>query len=254
VAGGLSKRGAIVSVRVQSGDDRVKPHHHVPPSWPAPIRGLAAVSRFFAVVEGVGIGFCMLAVVLLATWQFLERNMTQVLRLPFPHVPTWGDGVIRHSVFMLGFLGGAYATYTGRHIRIDAVTRVIKAKQRMMLRVLTTGFAIWIVILLMRASIDFHAITMEEAGEASQADELFTPARGAMILILGYGVIALHFFVQMVIDVAWLISRQPPPAEWIAEAAHGAELPAEDSAIIAAHDPEAHKRELEREHEGEGKS
>jgi TRAP-type C4-dicarboxylate transport system permease small subunit len=245
-AGGLGKRGAIVSVRVHEGE-KVKPHHHVPSTWPAPIRGLAALSRFFAVVEGVGIGICMLLVVLLATWQFFERNITQGLRWPFPHVPAWGDGVIRHSVFMLGFLGGAYATYTGRHIRIDAVTRVIKAKQRMILRVFTTAFAIWIVYLLMKASIDFHAITLEEAGEASQADELFTPARGAMILILGYGVIMLHFFVQMVIDVAWLISRQPPPAEWIAEAAHGAELPAEDSAVIAAHDPEAHQRELERE-------
>lgn len=236
----------MVSVRVKHQPERVKPHHHVPSTWPAPIRGLAALSRFFAVLEGVGIGLCMTAVVLLATWQFVERNMTQH-HLPFLRVPPWTDGVIRHSVFMLGFLGGAYATYTARHIRIDAVTRVLKARPRMILRVVTTAFAIWIVFLLMKASLDFHNITLEEAGEASQADELFTPARGSMILIVGYAVIALHFFVQMVIDVAWLISRQTPPAEWIAEAAHGAELPAEDSAVIAAHDPEAHRREIERE-------
>ncbi len=233
-AEGLPKRGAIVSVRIDT--EEVKPHHHVPSTWPAPIRWLAALSRVFAVLEGVGIGFCLLAVVALATWQFVERNLTQ-RHIPFFHVPPWTDGVIRHSVFMLGFLGGAYATYTGRHIRIDAVTRVLKARRRMLLRSVTTLAAIVIVGLFARAAIDFFHITQQETGEASQAQELFTPARGALIIVFGYAIIAFHFFVQTVIDVCWLVSKQEPPAEWIAEAAHGAELPAEDSAVAAAHDP-----------------
>jgi TRAP-type C4-dicarboxylate transport system permease small subunit len=232
---GLHKRGAIVSVRLSSGE-HVKPHHHVPEHWPAPIRGIAAVSRALAVLEGVGIGLCMLAVIGLATWQFIERNLTQ-RHYWFFHVPPWTDGVIRHSVFMLGFLGGAYATYTGRHIRIDAVTRVLKAKKRMALRVLTTLAAIVVVCVFTKAALGFYHITLQEAGEASQADELFTPARGALIIVVGYGVIAFHFFVQAMIDVCWLVSKGEPPAEWIAEAAHGAEMPAEDSAVVAAHDP-----------------
>ncbi|HWE29965.1 MAG TPA: TRAP transporter small permease [Polyangia bacterium] len=242
---GLHKRGAIVSVRLSAGDT-VKPHHHVPGNWPAPIRGVAWLSRVLAVLEGVGIGACLLAVVGLATWQFIERNLTQ-RHLPFFHVPPWTDGVIRHSVFMLGFLGGAYATYTGRHIRIDAVTRVVKAKKRMALRVLTTVMAIIIVGVFTKAAFGFYRITLQEAGEASQAEELFTPARGALIIVIGYAVIAFHFFVQALIDVCWLISRAEPPAEWIAEAAHGAELPAEDSAVAAAHDPEGLKETAARE-------
>ena len=235
-AGGLPKRGAIVSVRL--GSEHVKPHHHVPSHWPAPVRGLAAVSRLLAVLEGVGIGACLLAVVGLATWQFIERNLTQ-RHIWFFALPPWTDGVIRHSVFMLGFLGGAYATYTGRHIRIDAVTRVLKDRRRMALRVVTTLAAIVIVALFARAALEFHKITLEELGEASQADELFTPSRGALIMVVGYAVIAFHFFVQAMIDVCWLLSKQQPPAEWIAEAAHGAELPAEDSAVVAAHNPAA---------------
>ena len=115
----------MVSVRVDTPSTKLKPHHHVPPTWPAPIRAIAAVSRGLAVVEGIGIGACMLAVILLATWQFIERNLVQ-RHLPFFHVPAWTDGVIRHSVFMLGFLGGAYATYTGRHIRIDAKREFVR--------------------------------------------------------------------------------------------------------------------------------
>ncbi len=232
---GLGKRGALVSVRIATGE-QVKPHHHVPSTWPAPVRAIAALSRALAVLEGVGIGMCMLAVVGLATWQFVERNLTQH-HIPFFRVPPWTDGVIRHSVFMLGFLGGAYATYTGRHIRIDAVTRVVKAKRRMALRVLTTLAAIVIVGIFTKAAIEFRTITLQEVGEASTADELFTPARGALIIVVGYGIIAFHFFVQAMIDVCWLVSKQEPPAGWIAEAAHGAELPAEDSAVAAAHDP-----------------
>jgi TRAP-type C4-dicarboxylate transport system permease small subunit len=242
---GLHKRGAIVSVRLDTGE-KVKPHHHVPSSWPAPVRAIAALSRLLAVLEGVGIGLCMLAVIALATWQFIERNLTQ-RHLWFFHVPPWTDGVIRHSVFMLGFLGGAYATYTGRHIRIDAVTRVVKAKKRMALRLVTTIAAILIVGVFAKAALGFYRITLQEAGEASQAEELFTPARGAMIIVVGYAVIAFHFFVQAVIDVCWLVSRAEPPAEWIAEAAHGAELPAEDSAVAAAHDPEGLKETAARE-------
>jgi TRAP-type C4-dicarboxylate transport system permease small subunit len=225
----------MISVRLDTSA-KVKPHHHVPATWPAPIRGLAAVSRFLAIMEGVGIGLCLLAVVGLATWQFIERNLTQRHHWFFP-VPPWTDGVIRHAVFMLGFLGGAYATYTGRHIRIDAVTRVVKAKKRMALRVVTTLAAIIIVSIFTKAAYGFYKITLQESGEASQAQELFTPARGALIIVIGYGVIVFHFFVQMLIDIGWLVSRAEPPAEWIAEAAHGAELPAEDSAVAAAHDP-----------------
>jgi TRAP-type C4-dicarboxylate transport system permease small subunit len=242
---GLPKRGALISVRLSSGEN-VKPHHHVPPTWPAPIRGIAALSRLLAVLEGVGIGMCLLAVVGLATWQFIERNLTQ-RHFWFFHVPPWTDGVIRHSVFMLGFLGGAYATYTGRHIRIDAVTRVLKAKKRMALRALTTLAAIIIVAIFAKAALGFYRITLQEAGEASQAEELFTPSRGAMIIVVGYSVIAFHFFVQLIIDVCWLVSKAEPPAEWIAEAAHGAELPAEDSAVAAAHDPVGLKETAARE-------
>jgi TRAP-type C4-dicarboxylate transport system permease small subunit len=242
---GLPKRGAIVSIRLDQ-PEAVKPHHHVPSTWPAPVKAVAALSRLLAVLEGVGIGMCLLAVVVLATWQFVERNLTQH-HLWFFHVPPWTDGVIRHSVFMLGFLGGAYATYTGRHIRIDAVTRVLKARRRMMLRVATTAAAIFIVALFARAAVDFYRITLQEAGDASEAQELFTPARGALIIVVGYAVIAFHFFVQMVLDISWLISKEAPPAEWIAEAAHGAELPPEDSAVIAAHDPVGQAETLARE-------
>jgi TRAP-type C4-dicarboxylate transport system permease small subunit len=204
------------------------------------VRALGAVSRALAVVEGIGIGACLLGVIFFAVWQCIDRNLSDPVgwwvrhHLPLAHVPPWTHGLIRHSVFMLGFLGGAYATYTGRHIRIDAVTRVIKERRRMLLRVVTTLGAIAVVSIFIKAAFGFYDVTLEEAGEASQAHELFTPARGAMIIILGYITIVFHFFVQVVLDVAWLVSGQDPPPHWIAEASsHGGEVPAGDAGHAA---------------------
>ena len=199
-----------------AANDQPRPHHWVPTSWPAPIRLLARISRVLAVLEGVGIAVCLLSVIGPAAWQFVERNLTQP-HVPFFAVPAWTDGVIRHSVFMLGFLGGAYATYAGRHIRIDAVTRALSPRGRMALRILTTAAALTIVSFFFFAARGFRAVTLEEAEEMGQTTELFTAARGALIIVVGYAVIAFHFLIQILLDIGWLASKQPPPAGWASD-------------------------------------
>src|SRR5262245_1193874 len=181
------------------------------------MRALTGLSRVLAIVEGAGIIACLLAVVFLAAWQFTERNLVQ-RHIPFFHTPGWADGVIRHSVFLLGFFGGAYATYTARHIRIDAVTRTLSLKRRVLLRIVTTIAALVIVSVFTWAAWGFYKITLEEAGEASQAEQFFTSARGALIIVFGYAIIAFHFLVQIALDVGWMLSKKELPADYIAEA------------------------------------
>ena len=74
------------------------------------MRLLGRVSHLLAVAEGIGIVVCLFSLIILASWQCIERNLSQH-HIPFIGVPPWIDGVIRHSVFMIGFLGGAYAAY-----------------------------------------------------------------------------------------------------------------------------------------------
>lgn len=190
---------------------------HCPADWPAPLRALTHASRACAAIEGVGIIVCLVAVIALATWQFVERNLTQH-HLPFFHLPAWADGVIRHSVFLLGYLGGAYAAFAGRHIRIDAVTRMVSVRRRLLLRIVTTLAAFAIVTIFTKAAWGVYRINLEENDDPSQAGQLFTSARGAMIIVIGYAVIAFHFLVQIALDLGWLISRKDPPASYIAEA------------------------------------
>lgn len=215
----MSEAGASAAERpvsAQHGEDQ-GPGQHCPSTWPAPIRALAKLAQLLALLEGAGIVFFLLAVVFLATWQCVERNLVQH-HIPFFHTPGWADGVIKHSVFLLGFFGAGYATFTSRHIRIDAVTRLMSVRRRLGLRVLTTVAALGIVTLVTWAAWGVYKLCLEESGEAAQAEQLFTTARGAMVMVIGYAVVAFHFFVQIALDLGWFISGREPPSSYIAEA------------------------------------
>ena len=196
--------------------------HHPPADFPAPVRALAALSRALAFAEGVAIGVCLVSLIGLAVFDFLARNLRVNAGLKWvPASPDWLHGVIRHSVFLLGFIGAAYAAFTARHIRIDALTRMLKPRGRMVLRVVVTAGAIAICLVLARAAHEFLVVCREEAGEATQQGEVFTSARGAMLMIGGFLLVGFHFLVQVVLDLTWLISGREPPDWWIAEASHG---------------------------------
>jgi TRAP-type C4-dicarboxylate transport system permease small subunit len=210
-----------------SADDR--PGHHVPADFPAPVRALAAVSRALAVLEGAGIAVCLISLVALAVFQFIARNLRLHGQPWMPPPPEWIDGVIRHSVFVLGFLGAAYATFTARHIRVDAITRMTTPRTRMSLRILTTLAAIVVCAVVVRASYQFLLVCREEASEVGSQGQLFTSARGAMVIIVGMVVVAFHFLVQVAIDVVYVVSGRPPPPVWVAEAGHGE--PVDDSPV-----------------------
>jgi TRAP-type C4-dicarboxylate transport system permease small subunit len=195
-----------------------RPGHHVPPDFPAPVRALAAVSRALAVVEGAGIALCLLALVALAVFQFVARNLRLHGQLWMPAPPDWVDGVIRHSVFVLGFLGAAYATFTGRHIRIDALTRLMAPRLRLGVRIVTGLLAALVCGVVVRAALEFLAICRQEAAEVGNAGQVFTSARGAMVIIAGVTLVGFHFLVQVSIDAVYVATGRPLPPRWIAEA------------------------------------
>jgi TRAP-type C4-dicarboxylate transport system permease small subunit len=197
------------------------PGHHVPPDFPAPVRALAALSRALAVLEGAGIALCLVALVVLAVMQFVGRNLRLHGQLWMPPPPVWIDGVIRHAVFVLGFLGAAYATFTARHIRIDALTRLTSPRLRMGLRLPTTAAAIAVCAVIARAGYQFLLVCREEASEIGSQGQLFTSARGAMVIIGGVVVVGFHFLVQLAIDLVYVVTGRPPPPAWVAEAGHG---------------------------------
>lgn len=203
------------------------PGHYVPPDFPAPLRAAAATSRALAVAEGVGLAGSLAALVLLALWELVARNLRMHGFPGFPAAPDWSENVLRHSVFLIGFMGGMYATYTVRHLRVDAITRLAGVRRRLMLRVVATAGAITVCAILVWAAWEYRGHVLDEP--VMQGD-IFTPARSAMMIVLGLCGIIWHFLVQLLIDVTYLAGKREVPAFWVAEAGHGgeAELVAED--------------------------
>jgi TRAP-type C4-dicarboxylate transport system permease small subunit len=193
------------------------PGHHPPADFPAPVRALAALSRALAVMEGVGIAVCLVSLVSLAVFQFAARNLRLHGLSAVPSPPGWIDGVIRHAVFVLGFLGAGYATFTGRHIRIDALTRLLGTRARLFIRVVTALAAVVVCALVTRAALEFLQVCREEASEVGNEGQLFTSARGALVIIVGVVLVGFHFTVQLVIDAVYAFGGRPPPPSWIAE-------------------------------------
>jgi TRAP-type C4-dicarboxylate transport system permease small subunit len=124
-------------------------------------------------------------------------------------------------VFVLGFLGAAYATFTARHIRIDAITRLAGPRTRMALRIPTALAAALVCGLVARAGYQFLLVCRQEASEVGSQDQIFTSARGAMVIIAGFALVGFHFLVQAAIDVVYVATGRPPPSVWVAEASHG---------------------------------
>jgi TRAP-type C4-dicarboxylate transport system permease small subunit len=195
-----------------------RPGHHVPQDFPAPVRALAALSRALAVIEGAGLAGCLLVLVGLAVYQFVARNLRLHGQAWMPAPPDWIDGVIRHSVFVLGFLGAAYAAFTGRHIRIDAVTRLLRPRARMAVRIATASVAVVVCVFLARAGLEFLAVCREEASDVVGRSELFTSVRGAQVIVGGVVLVGVHLVVQIAIDAVYVVTGRAAPPAWIAEA------------------------------------
>ncbi len=52
------------------------------------------------------------------------------------------------------------------------------------------------------------------------------------MIVVGYALIAFHFFVQLLIDLGWLLSGKQPPREWVADAARGEALSSAGEAAL----------------------
>ena len=162
----------------------VKPHHR-PGAWPAPMRGLAALSRFLAVARGRGHR-------LLPARGGLPGDVA--VRRAQPDAATTCRSSARRrgptasSATRCSCSASSAAPTPPTPAATSASTRsraCIKAKQRAWCCAsLTTLAALAIVAhASSRRRCGSTRSRCEEAGEASQAEQLFTPARGAMIIV-----------------------------------------------------------------------
>jgi len=162
---------------------------------------VARLDRTLAQAETVLLVVFLGTMVLLAFAQVVLRNV-------FGTGLIWGDTLVRHMVLWAGFVGGALATFEGRHISIDALTKFLSPRVRSIAGVITNLFAGVVCYYLMTASWTFLVGEME-----SESEFIFSlPAWTAMAIIpFGYAMITVHFGLK-VIELVLSLTRPLPEA------------------------------------------
>lgn len=98
------------------------------------LAGIRGPGRWLWRVEDGVLFVLMSALLLLSFSQIVSRNL-------FDHTILWADPLIRHLVLWASFLGALIATREDKHIRIDALWRILPAPARCLTQFFTSLFA-----------------------------------------------------------------------------------------------------------------
>ncbi len=121
--------------------------------------------------------------------------------------PTWPFEVIRYSVFFVAMMGASLAAQRKGMFNMDLVTRKFSPRGRAILRIGTAVLVAVLLALVIKAALTLRANTFT----TKEAHEVFKEADGYTALIVGAGLIALHFVLHAVIEVIYLASGKIPP-------------------------------------------
>ncbi len=133
----------------------------------------------------------------------------------------WGDRFLRHLVIVIAFLGATLATREGRHLNIDAMTRLFPARVKVIIKAVIDLISSVVCLLLAKATWDMIAILRDSSGEAFKlgsfvvADWVFCYA-----IFSGFTLIAVRFVIRGGQDFwgGWTgnVEPEPPPVGAVA--------------------------------------
>lgn len=165
---------------------------------PAALGVIRAVDRAVAKIEEIVLALLVIALVLVGVYQAARRNY-------WTPAPFWSPEVIKYSVLFIGLLGGALAAQSDKLINIDMLTRILPARGRLAMKVLTAIFTIVICWMFAKGSFAMMKGIRLEKGE------VLAPAKAMWALPIGAWLIGLHMALHALIDVYYLGTGRTPP-------------------------------------------
>jgi len=105
-------------------------------------------------VEGGFLALLLAAMIALSFLQVVLRNLAHTSFV-------WVDPLLRHMLLWLAFLGAMLASRLGRHINVDAFSRLLKPRQLRAARTVTHLFAASVCLLLSKATMQLVLQEME---------------------------------------------------------------------------------------------
>ena len=122
----------------------------------------------------------------------------------------WGDVAARNLVIWVGFFGAYLATRENKQFRIDVLTRFFSPRFRLWLAVITDLFAAVVCGFLTKAGFTFVNVGIDPASTAF----LHIPQTVvAMIVPIGFGLLAVQFLIRMLESIVAATSVKIPEGE-----------------------------------------
>jgi len=148
-----------------------------------------------------------LAVLLGLLAALLGLSFLQVVLRQWEAGWVWADVLIRHLVLGIGMVGAALAAARSRHIRIDALGRLIRGRPARLVGVVLDVLSAWICLRLALAARDF-VLQTREFGD--MAEPLAWPAWPLQAVIpAGFALMALHFLLHVPLRLAGRLQDAP---------------------------------------------
>jgi len=124
----------------------------------------------------------------------------------------WIDKVTLHLLLWVGFFGAAIAAGKRKHIKIDALSRLIPAAFRERLQILLDLVAATACFFLANAALKFMA------SETASGTVFYGPVpgwAGILIIPVGFGLLLWHFLLDAVFEIAlWAGNKTPALLAW----------------------------------------
>ncbi len=106
----------------------------------------------------------------------------------------WIDVLLRQLVILVSFFGAMMATHRGKHINVDALSKLVPPTGRRALSVVTNALAVGVCVVFARAGAELVAIGREHPSPLMPwADEWAFQ----LMFPLGFGLLAFHFGVRL---------------------------------------------------------
>ena len=136
-------------------------------------------------------GILVVLVVVMVILSFLQVFLRNVFSFGF----LWADPLLRYVVLWVGFLGAMLATREEKHFGIDLLDRFVSGKLFHLIKFVIDAIGSVVSFLLARAALQF---LFDAIGEEEK--DVFDLSRRVYFAIIpiGFGVIALHFFLNMI--------------------------------------------------------
>ncbi len=148
---------------------------------------LFALDRLMARAEGFLLVLILIVMLCFATLQVILRNF-------FDTGIEWGDVFARHLVLWIGFFGATLSSKEGKHIRIDALTKIFPKRITPVIEMFVSVFCIVVGVLLTAAANKFM---QDERGSGSILFLNVPTWYFITIMPLGFAIITFRYFVML---------------------------------------------------------